>query len=239
MKVFISQSNYIPWKGFFDAIQLADAYVLYDEMQYTKQDWRNRNQIKTAQGLQWLSIPVKMSGRWLQKINEVEISNPKWTKQHWKSISQNYRKAPFFSAYGPWCEALYQSANQPLLSQVNHHFLQAICELLQIETPFYWSADFDLPEDLNEKLLYICKQLKATHYISGPAARSYLDESLFQQHGISIIWLDYSEYPEYTQLYPPFTHSTTVLDLIFNVGPAAASYLKYFSSLSEYSSHHS
>ena len=228
MKVFISQSNYIPWKGFFDAIQLADVYVLYDEMQYTKGDWRNRNRIKTLNGLQWLTIPVKVKGKLYQKINETEISNEGWARKHWKSIVQNYQKAPCFEEFGPRFEKLYQSVPGPLLSHINYHFLNGISEMLGITTAFRWSSEFELIGDKNERLLHICQDLNADEYISGPAAQSYLDERLFVQNRIKVTWMDYSGYPEYPQLYGNFEHGVSVIDLVFNLGGAAASYMKGF-----------
>ncbi len=227
MKVFISQSNYIPWKGYFDAIRRADVFVLYDDMQYTKRDWRNRNQIKTPNGLQWLSIPVKVKGKYFQKINETEVADQDWRLDHWQSIVQNYRKAPFFPEYGPLFEALYQSATETHLSQINYRFLKAITGMLGIDTRFHWSSEFDLRGDKSEKLLHICKDLQATHYISGPAAQDYLEEDIFRQNEVDVLWMDYSNYPEYPQLFGPFNHFVSMLDLLFNTGPAAASYLKY------------
>ncbi|HRI61212.1 MAG TPA: WbqC family protein [Saprospiraceae bacterium] len=227
MKVFISQSNYIPWKGYFDAIQRADVFVLYDDMQYTKRDWRNRNQIKTPNGLQWLSIPVQVKGKYFQKINETEVADQEWPTDHWQCIVQNYRKAPFFPEYGPLFEALYRSATNKHLSQINYHFLKAIAGILGINTDFRWSSEFELRGDKSEKLLHICKDLQATHYISGPAAKDYLEEDIFRQNGIDVVWMDYSNYPEYPQLFGPFNHFVSMLDLLFNTGPAAASYLKF------------
>ena len=226
MKVFISQSNYIPWKGYFDAIRRADVFVLYDDMQYTKRDWRNRNQIKTPNGLQWLSIPVKVKGKFFQKISETEVSDLDWALKHWQTIRQNYLKAPFFPEYGPLFETLYHRATEEGLSQINYLFLKTIAGMLGITTHFRWSSEFDLKGDKSEKLLHICRDLQATHYISGPAAKGYLDEDLFRKNEIDVLWMDYSGYPEYPQLYGPFDHHVSILDLIFNTGPNAASYLK-------------
>lgn len=228
MKVLITQSNYIPWKGYFDAINQADLFVLYDDMQYTKRDWRNRNRIKTPNGTQWLSIPVQVKGRFFQKINETEIADPDWPQRHWQSIAHHYRKAPYFREYGPLIEDLYRSATHPCLSHINFHFLTSIADLLGIATPFRWSSEFELRGDKSEKLLHICLDLKATHYLSGPAARDYLDVDLFRQNGIDVVWLDYSDYPEYPQLFEPFEHGVSIIDLLFNTGPAAREYMKSF-----------
>lgn len=228
MNVFISQSNYIPWKGYFDAINKADVFVLYDEMQFTKGDWRSRNLIKTPKGLQWLSIPVKVKGKYIQKISEAEVTDQYWRKKHWQSIKHNYVKSPFFKEYGPLFEAMYMSGTDHRLSQINYNFLKIVTGMLGITTRFIWSSEFDLRGDKSQKLLHICQDLQATHYISGPSARDYLEEDLFRKNGIEVIWMDFSGYPEYPQLFGPFEHAVSILDLLFNTGPAATSYMKSF-----------
>ncbi len=228
-KVLITQSNYIPWKGYFDAINMADIFVAYDDMQYTKRDWRNRNQIKTANGPTWLSIPVSVKGKFEQKINETEISDKNWADNHWNAIENAYSKAPYFKEFKPIFKDLYQKAsNEILLCKVNLLFLKSISEILKVETEFINSSEFNLKGDKTEKLLNICLDLKATHYITGPAAKNYMDVSLFENAGIEIIWMDYSNYPTYHQLHGEFTHSLSILDLIFNTGEDTSNYMKSF-----------
>jgi len=229
LKVLIIQSNYIPWKGYFDAIQLADVVVWYDEMQYTKGDWRNRNKIKTPNGLQWLTIPIKVKSKSIQKINEAEIFRNHWANKHWKNIQQNYTAAPFFKEYQNLFSNLFQEAAQlKFLSQVNFLFLSEISKLLGIQTKFLWSKDFELKGDKTEKLVNLCKEIGATDYLSGPAAKSYLDEGLFFKNNIEVNWLDYSSYPDYPQLHGDFVHGVSIIDLIFNVGKGAKSYMNHF-----------
>jgi len=228
MKVFISQSNYIPWKGYFDAINEADIFVLYDDMQYTKGDWRNRNQIKTPNGLKWLSIPVQVKGKYYQKINETKVVDNNWRKKHWQSVVQNYSKTPFFKEYGSLFEDLYLSSREQLLSRINYSFLIAIAKLLGITSQIKWSSEFELKGDKNQKLINICKELKVTQYLSGPTAADYLDENLFSQSGIEVKWMDYTSYAEYPQLFGSFEHGVTILDLIFNTGPKATTFMKSF-----------
>jgi len=225
MRVAILQSNYIPWKGYFDIIGSVDAFVLYDDMQYTKNDWRNRNKIKTQNGLQWLSIPVRQESLH-QKINETKITDVKWNINHWRTLSQNYAKAPFFKAYKAEFEALYLSATSEYLSDINRHFLDAINAMLDIKTKIYDSREFVLAEGKSERLLALCQELGATTYLSGPAARDYLDESIFEKAGIAVEWMDYSGYREYHQLFPPFEHGVSVIDLILNEGENAKNFLK-------------
>jgi hypothetical protein len=227
-KVIITQSNYIPWKGYFDAIHQADLVILYDDMQYTKRDWRNRNKIKTQQGLQWLTIPVEVKGKFLQKINETKVSDPGWSKDHWNYIRNSYSRAPYFKEYKDFFEELYVNCSEKYLSEINYRFLKNICGLLSIKTPFQWSSDFNLRGDKSEKLLNICLDCQATVYLSGPAAKDYLNIELFTQKDIGVDWLDYSGYPEYKQLYEGFEHGVSIIDLIFNTGPEIKNYMKSF-----------
>lgn len=227
-KLIITQSNYIPWKGFFDSINIADEFIIYDDMQYTRRDWRNRNQIKTRDGLQWLTVPVEVKGKYFQKINETIISDPDWGKQHWNKIVHNYSKAEFFSQYKDLFEELYLNNNEKYLSRVNYNFLKVICDFLNIKTNIRWSGEFELLEDRNERLLNICKKCNATDYYSGPAAKAYMDLSLFERENIKVHWFDYSGYPEYRQLHGEFTHAVSILDLIFNEGPNSKKFMKSF-----------
>lgn len=225
-KVAITQSNYIPWKGYFETIYTVDEFILYDDVQYTRRDWRNRNQIKTSQGLYWLTIPVEVKGKYLQLINETVVSDNKWNATHWKTLQANYARAPFFKEHKDFFEELYLGCTETHLSKINYRFLTGICALLQIKTPITWSSDYELIGDKTERLLNICLQAKATDYYSGPAAKTYLDESLFNSKGVNVHWIDFSGYPEYPQQFPPFEHAVSVVDLIFNVGAAEAK--KYF-----------
>lgn len=228
-KVLITQSNYIPWKGYFDAINMVDDVVLYDDMQYTKRDWRNRNKIKTANGAQWITIPVEVKGKFFQKINETQISEKGWAQDHWKTILHNYRKAPCFDEMKIFFEDLYARATDTmLLSEVNHLFLKETSSWMGINTTFHFSNKFELKEEKTERLVSICQQLGANVYYTGPAAKAYMNESLFENAGIEIKYLDYSGYPEYSQLYPPFDHAVSIVDLLFNTGADFRKYMKSF-----------
>ncbi len=223
-KVLITQSNYIPWKGYFDAISKVDLIVLYDEMQYTRRDWRNRNRIKTPSGLKWLTIPVKAKGNYYQKINEIEVLDSSWAEKHWKTLYHTYGKAPCFEQYASFVETLYERAAEcRLLSDVNYLFLSEISRLLGIDTQFAWSRDFELRGDKSERILNLCHDLGATDYYTGPAAKEYMDAEAFRQQGVEIHWLDYSSYRPYPQLYGEFEHGVTVLDTLFMMGPEAKS----------------
>lgn len=226
-RVAIVQSNYIPWKGYFDLINMVDEFILYDDMQYTRRDWRNRNIIKTANGPIWLTIPVDVKGKYSQKIKDTVISDPTWTRKHWASLVHSYAKAKYFSQYRDLFASLYLQEEQ-MLSRVNHRFLIAICEILGIKTKISWSMDYSPAEGKTERLVDLSKQAGATEYISGPAAKDYLEEELFQHEGIGLRYVDYSSYPEYKQLWPPFDHRVSIVDLIFNEGPEATRYMKSF-----------
>lgn len=227
-KILITQSNYIPWKGYFDAINMADVLVLYDEMQYTKRDWRNRNKIKTPNGLQWLTIPVQVKGKFDQKINETKVSNQQWRKKHWNSLVHNYKKAPFFKKFEHELLALYEDESTEFLSEINYRFITKINEWLGITTEIRWSREFTLRGNQTEKLLNLCLHLEGTEYITGPAAKNYMETHLFEQAGINIHWLDYSGYPKYPQLHGDFEHGVSILDLLFCTGHDAPKYMKTF-----------
>ena len=224
----IVKSNYIPWKGYFDLINLVDEFILFDDMQYTRRDWRNRNLIKTRDGLKWLTIPVAVKGNYFQKIKETRVSDSEWARRHWESIVHNYSKAQHFAVYRELFEDLYLGSHESFLSQINYAFLTAICKILGIDTRITWSDDYTSVEGKTERLVNICKQAGATTYISGPAARDYIDQTLFNDENISLEYMDYSSYPEYRQLFPPFEHGVSIIDLIFNEGPDARKYMKSF-----------
>ena len=226
-RIAILQSNYIPWKGYFDLINMVDEFILYDDMQYTKNDWRNRNKIKTPQGIQWLTIPVRQESL-DQKIKDTKISDKKWNIKHWRTISQNYSKAKYFKDYKDIFEELYLTCDEEYLSEINYKFITTINEILGIKTKLRWSSEFELVDGQTEKLLGICKDCNADIYLSGPAAKDYFNEDLAKQENIKVEWMDYSGYKEYEQLNPPFEHGVTILDLIFNKGDRAKEFMKSF-----------
>jgi len=226
-KIAILQSNYIPWKGYFDMIAAVDEFILFDDMQYTRRDWRNRNQIKTPQGVQWLTVPVKVKGKYHQKIKDTEIDGTNWASIHWDSLSQNYRRAPYFKEVSDWLESLYIEETYTKLSQLNYRFIVAICDYLGIKTVINNSGNYVLKEGKTERLVDLCIQAGGTEYISGPAAKDYIEESVFMDKDIKLTWFDYSGYPEYPQLWGEFTHEVSILDLLFNCGKDAHRYMGY------------
>jgi len=224
-KIAILQSNYIPWKGYFDIIKQVDEFIFYDDVQYTKNDWRNRNKIKTSSGPIWLTIPVRQENL-AQKINETKVSQDNWAEKHWKSISLNYSKAPFFNQYKERMELFFMEMKSPYLSEINRSAIELLNSFLEIKTVLTSSADYKLIEGKNERLIDLILQAGGTHYLSGPSAKDYIREDLFKEAGIEISWMDYSGYIEYPQLFPPFVHAVSVLDLILNTGPDSKKYMK-------------
>ncbi|MFU2485946.1 WbqC family protein [Thauera sp. WH-1] len=225
MKTIVAlQSNYIPWKGYFDLIHDADVFIYYDDVQYTKNDWRNRNKIKTPTGATWLTIPTGSAIK--SRICEIELPNSTWQIKHWKSISQNYSQCPYFKDYKDFFAQIYLDRQWKNLSELNQFLISNISKLiLGIETEFLDSRNFNLKGSKQDRLLDLLSQAQATEYISGPAGRSYIDENEFFKAGISLKWKDYQGYPEYSQRHPPFDHNVTILDLIFNTGPEASYYI--------------
>lgn len=225
-KIVISQSNYIPWKGYFDSIAIADEFVIYDDMQYTRRDWRNRNLIKTPQGLKWLTIPVKVKGRIPPPINEIKIADNTWNIKHWNILKENYKHAKHFKEVKDFIEGLYRKANFSFLSDINIFFLKEISDFLGIKMTYSFSTDLDLKKERSERVLDICLKLHASDLYAGPAIKNYLNYSIFENSGVTINYFNYTGYPEYEQLYSPFEHKVSIIDLIFNKGIEANKFLK-------------
>ena len=224
-RVAILQSNYIPWKGYFDIIASVDEFIIYDDVQYTKNDWRNRNQIMTPSGLIWLTIPVGKNIS--RRIRDVELKDASWQRKHWRSIQQNYGRAPCYEEIASWLKPMYLEEHFTSLSQVNRAFIEAICSYLGITTKISNSADYYLREGKTECLVGLCLQAGASVYVSGPAAKDYIQVDLFDKENITLEWVDYSGYPEYQQNVGWFTHFVSVLDLLFNCGRNAPDYLRH------------
>ena len=225
-RVAVCQSNYVPWKGYFDLIRSVDTFVFYDIAQFTKNDWRNRNQIRTDAGLLWLTIPVqrKDAGR---TILETRVASSRWARKHRQSIEQWYRRAPFFDRYIDGLRALYRELeDESFLYAINRRFLMHMNELLGIRTKVLCAEDYILPAGRNQRLLALLRRLEATEYLTGPAARSYLDRDLFQRAGINVHFADYDGYPVYPQLHDPFMHQVSIVDLVLNTGPNATRFMK-------------
>jgi len=223
-KIAILQSNYIPWKGYFDIINDVDLFIFYDDVQYTKHDWRNRNRIKTPDGVKWITIDVE--SHITQLIYEVTFKNKRWNIKQWETIKQFYGKAPFFKQYRPFFEDLYLGKAYESLSEFNQYSIQQIAgEILGIKTKFADSRIYEGTKKKTDRLIDILTKAGASTYISGPAAKAYIEKDKFIDAGINLIYKNYSDYPIYPQLYESFEHGVTILDLIYNVGADAPWYI--------------
>lgn len=223
-KIAILQSNYIPWKGYFDIINHVDEFFFHDDLQYTKNDWRNRNLIKTEKRTTWLTIPCGTNKNRL--ICEVKLIDQKWQKTHWQQITKYYCKTKYWSVYKDFFEEIYLNKKWLLLSELNQTLIKAISwEILGIKTVFRDSREYNLVKLKGDRVLELVKKANATSYLTGPSAKSYLNEYIFEKAGINVVWMDYSGYPEYKQLYPPFEHHVSIIDMIFNEGPETYKYM--------------
>ena len=226
-RVAISQSNYIPWKGYFDLIASVDEFIIYDDMQYTTRDWRNRNMIKTPAGSKWMSIPVGCDRN--RRIRDVMLIDNGWNLDHWKMLQNNYARADHFKEIEEWLEPIYLLSDDVTLSTFNRKFIEHICSYLEIKTKISNSWDYSLVAGKTERLVDLCIQSKATKYISGPSAKNYIDKQIFDDADISLEWFDYSGYKEYPQLWGEFVHDVSILDLFFNCGKNSKNYMKFAS----------
>jgi len=225
-RVAIVQSNYIPWKGYFNIIKDVDEFVFLDDVQYTRRDWRNRNLIKTKHGLKWLTIPVEVKGNFQIKIKDVYTAGTDWRLQHWNQIKEAYQHSSHFKTIAPFFKELYMGSEETNLTKINISFIRLINSLLAVRTQLTESNAFETPEERTERLVYICQSLHATEYISGSAAKDYLNVKMFEEKGIRVVWADYSQFREYTQQHLPFEHGVSVIDLLFNEGQNASFFLK-------------
>ena len=227
MKCVILQPSYIPWRGFFDQIFRADTFVFYDDVQYDKHGWRNRNRVKTANGPAWLTIPVRSQGNVIQHtpIHEIAIDwSRDWTKKHLRTLEQAYAKAPFYARY----EGLLRNrlAKHPeKLADLTIDLTIALAQELGLESRrFLRASQMGIAGSRTARLVAMLRQLGATHYISGPSAKAYLEEDKLSAAGITLEYMEY-RYPEYPQLYPPFDPQVSILDLLFMTGPEAPQYI--------------
>ena len=223
-RIGIIQSNYIPWKGYFDIIHDVDLFIFYDDVQYTNRDWRNRNRLKTEYGERWLTIPV--GNHRAQRICDVALPSGDWAREHWRKIEVAYRRAPYFEAYRAYFEEFYLRRQWTMLSEFNQALVTGIArDLLGITTPYVDSRRFPLTQSKGGRIVELLQHVGATTYVSGPSAKAYITDEGFLAAGIKVEWKDYQGYPEYSQFHGPFVHAVTVLDLLFHTGPNAPYYI--------------
>ena len=227
MRAAIIQSNYIPWRGYFDFIDDVDVFIFHDDIQYTKADWRNRNRIKTSSGVRWMTVPVKHAET-SQLISETRIDYTRdWITRHKRMLEASYRNSPYFEEHFQEYSMLLEN-NYETISDLNIAVCSWITRVLQIPTPLRRSMDLNPKGAKTERIISILKDIGADVYLSGPTAKGYLDHGLFREHDIGLEFKAY-HYTAYPQLWGEFEPAVTVLDLLFNLGPAARQYLKSLS----------
>jgi hypothetical protein len=228
MKVVILQPSYIPWRGVFDQIHRADLFIFYDDVQYDKHGWRNRNQIKTIQGKQWLTIPVHSSGATQGRlIKEIEIDWSKiWTTNHIKALTVSYSRAPYFRQVTAFLRPFYERHDQ-FLADFTIDLTVALARQMGINhTRFMRASELSgIDGEKTDRLVQLLTKVGAKHYISGPSAKDYLEEEKIKSEGLTLEYMEY-DYPEYPQLYPPFDPNVTILDLLFMTGKDALKYIR-------------
>ncbi|MEY4747482.1 MAG: hypothetical protein RLZZ416_531 [Candidatus Parcubacteria bacterium] len=214
------QPVYLPWLGLFHKIALSDEFCYFDDVQYLKKDWNNRNKIKTSQGPLWLTVPVLTTGHREKPIREIEINNAvNWRAKHWRSIYLNYHRAPYFERYADYFEGLYRR-DWVHLSALNEHMLTWLLRELGIAVKFHKASEFAFKGQKSDLVLDMCRQLGANTYVFGALGTQYADEADFNKAGINILFQDY-KHPVYPQLHGDFVPHMSVIDLLFNCGGAS------------------
>lgn len=222
----VLQPSYLPWLGFFDQVKRSDVFVFYDDVQFDKNGWRNRNRVKTANGPVWLTVPVRHKGRVGQRIDQVEVDGRMpWGRKHLRTIQEAYARAPFLADYVPALADLLER-EWTLLVDVDIALSQLMCTWFGLERPIYRSSQLGIGGSRNERLVALCRHFAAERYLSGMAAKDYLDVNLFNDHGIAVEWQDFA-HPHYPQLHGEFVPFLSALDCVFNVGTDCAAVLEW------------
>lgn len=223
MLVSVHQPQFFPWLGYFDKINKADIFVLLDNVQYKKNEWQNRNKIKTQNGSQWLTVPVNY--KFPQKMNEVTLDqNPKWKRKHLNGIKTNYSKAPFFSEYFEIVEKIYSEPSSSI-SEFNIFLVKEICKILGIKTPLHTASKMgNFTESPDERLIEICQHFGSKKYLAGEGGKGYMNFDKFKNAEVEVIFQSYT-HPTYPQLFGEFLNGMCILDLIFNCGEKSLSIL--------------
>jgi len=217
MIVAIHQPQYLPWLGYFDKMQQADVFCYLDNVQYKKNEWQNRNRIKTAGGWQWLTVPV--SYRFPQKINEVKINHAaKWAHKHLQALLTNYSKAPFYKEYIDRFENAYTKKYEKL-SDLNIHLIEMLRDILGLsQKATLIASQLSTSTDPTRRLIELCRAAGGDTYLAGRDGARYMDLDLFADSGIKVVFQDFN-HPAYPQLFGNFESHLSVVDLLFNCGP--------------------
>ena len=223
--VVVLQPGYLPWLGFFDQLRRADVFVYFDDVQFDKHGWRNRNRIKTQAGLQWLTVPVRHSGLGLPRVMDVEIdARTAWPRKHVASLRQAYAKAPHTAEYLPQLADVLERKWERLVD-LDVAVVEVIRGWLGLDRRIVRSSELGIDGRQSDRLVRICRHFGARTYYSGASARSYLDLGLFDRHGIRVVWQDFV-HPVYPQLHGQFMPHLSIVDLVFNCGAASMAVLE-------------
>ncbi|MGH7275141.1 MAG: WbqC family protein [Nitrospiria bacterium] len=223
MRVAIHQPQYLPWLGYFDKVDQVDLFVMLDNVQFKKNEWQNRNRIKTAQGWQWMTVPV--FHQYPEKIGDIRINNQvDWKRKHLHAVQTNYNRSPYFRDYYPFFEDLYKK-EWPALSVLNCNIIEYLMGILGIKRKILLSSQMKLRDGPTERLIDICRAVGADTYLTGKGGENYLDLDRFEEANINVE-LQSFEHPVYPQLYGPFEPALSVIDLLFNCGPQSLDILR-------------
>lgn len=227
MKIGALQTAYLPWLGFFDQIYRCDLFIIYDDLQYTRKDWRNRNRIKTSQGPMWLTVPVVAESAHKKRICDIEIApDMRWAARHWKALKTNYARAPFFSRHSHFFHDLYAS-QWKYLAPLNREIIDYCLNQLKIRTEVLYSSESCIEQDYlrqcggktdaTERIVFICNRFGAKSFLEGPSGKQYLKENVLEDAGII---LQYHHYPHlrYRQRFGKFIPCLSIVDLLYNYG---------------------
>jgi len=221
--VTIRQPGYLPYLGFFKKIESCDVFVFLDDVQFEKNDLDNRNKIKTIDGPAWLTVPVLH--KFGTKLNEIRIDNSQeWYKKHKKTIEMNCHKAEYFLDYWKDIESILNKKWEKLID-LNFEFITYFMKKLSITTRIVKSSELKISKKGSERLLEICKKLNSDTYLSGELGRNYLNEEIFSENKIDVIYEKFS-HPVYRQIHGKFLPNMAVMDILFNEGKNATKILK-------------
>ena len=230
MKIAISQSNYLPWRGYFDLIKNVDEFIFFDEVQYTRRDWRNRNLIRMNNEKKWLTIPVSSKGNYNETISQIKINKINWKKSHLNLIKECYRKSSHFHETYEFLDDCFNDIETIFLSEINIFLIKKICDFLKIKTTFLNSNKINKQtknQSASSRLLEISLNRKAKIYYTGPAAKNYLDTILFKKKNIEINWFDYGKTKIYKQPFKDFYQDLSIVDCLMNCGKDTKKFLNY------------
>jgi hypothetical protein len=223
MRVTIHQPQFMPWLGYLDKIDQADLFIVLDTVQFKKNEWQNRNRIRTANGWQWLTVPVLH--RFGQRIHEVSINQTaNWRAQHLRALEMHYARAPYRERYLAELRGLYERRWEKL-TDLNLSVIEWLLDSFGITTPVRRASEWQAREDPTARLIDLCRSACATEYLAGPGSDRYMDKPRFEASGITLAMQAF-QHPRYRQLYEPFEPNLSAIDVLLIQGPEALATLR-------------